>query len=137
MVVAPEEPDAFMRVRLKTARELERAKTMPGSALQLPGETSLDFFLRSQCQQTNFDADTIIVDEFLSKYALFCDEKRLVDPVTVSKALMAQKKIHTTKIETFLLESRTDMKDGSVKFFDLDRATKVVQDWDAPYGMQV
>lgn len=110
-----DQQDAFIKVRFKTQRELEWELSR-GRPRQQPGESSLDFFLRAQCKQTNFDSDNIEVDHFKSEYTLFCEQFRIQSVVTVSKALMQHRLgIMSTKLPAYQILPKKPAGEGSFK----------------------
>lgn len=66
-----------------------------GSSKQMD---SVNLFIQTNCLKTKFDADSIPVNEFKLKYLDFCEENRL-NPVNITRSLMASYGIETEKLE--------------------------------------
>lgn len=112
-VPVAEQLDAFTRIRWRSAREWEQDQGLRMPRIR-PGETSVDCFIRTMCVRTNFDVDTIVVDHFKAKYTWFCEKHRILDVVTVSKALLLQRaRIDSCKVGAFRIKPKAD-EEGNV-----------------------
>ena len=73
----------------------QRNKKSGGSTKELD---SVNLFIKTNCVKTKFDTDQIVVSQFKQKYLDFCEENRL-NPVNITRSLMATYGIETEKLE--------------------------------------
>jgi hypothetical protein len=119
-----EQPYAFTRLRWKTQREKEKVDAAPGGSSRSPLETSLEYFLRVECQRTSFDTEQITIDTFKSQYGLFCEKHRLMDQVSVSKAGMQEKGVNHIRAKTYRLVPN---QDEEIEKSMMDNMTEMMQ----------
>jgi hypothetical protein len=110
--------EVFKHIRYKTMRE-RKSETEP---TQLPGEDSLNFFMRTRCIVTPFDAEVIFVKDFIADYDKFNRVYGVQNPAPVTKRAMLSLGVPYERQTIDVLKT-----DANCPFtLTLDKADKVI-----------
>lgn len=77
--------DAYVRVRFRSAAEVQRGRLLGEAPRMLPGETSLSAFLRLRCVITGLDRDFVLRHDLARKYWNFIDAMHIASPQPMTK----------------------------------------------------
>jgi hypothetical protein len=67
--------EVFIKILWKQLIDIKQPRQLAKN--KVVGENSLDKFIRSHCQQTNYEYDHIFVEEFTTRYTMFCTDAKL------------------------------------------------------------